>query len=159
MHLSAWFSAKLQADVLQAPFKFIHIQDSITVTWTEEPCNERQLELSRFFECCDFFSPTVGSKLLSAPWHCSNGVNHKNISNTTNKTFICPLLQLRGKNPSKTWSTRSIISLTSCKERITFRFRGRKAFKQSSSCTCTRPVLSSKKTSTTTKRRETVTKH
>lgn len=55
----------------------------------------------------------------------------------------CPERSNWAKNPSKTWSTRSIISLTSCKERITFRFRGRKAFKQSSSCTCTRPVLSS----------------
>ena len=33
VHLSGQFSTKLQANVLQAPFKFIHIQYSITVTW------------------------------------------------------------------------------------------------------------------------------
>lgn len=160
VHLSGQFSTKLQANVLQAPFKFIHIQYSITVTWNWRLSSWERVHRNWLFRMLQQQIPhiiliqvAVGTLEL-APQVNDKYISNKTIQNHTKPS--CPERSNWAKNPSKTWSTRSIISLTSCKERITFRFRGRKAFKQSSSCTCTRPVLSSQTKSTaTTKRRET----
>lgn len=83
IHLSGQFSTKLQANVLQAPFKFIHIQYSITVTWNWRLSSWERVHRNWLFRMLQLKFPTSKIQVAVGTLELAPQVNDKSISNKT----------------------------------------------------------------------------